>query len=193
MITHIKGKLIEKNPSFVIIDCNGVGYLLRISLQTYSKLSNDEFCMLFTHLSIKEDAHTLYGFFDKEERELFRQLISVSGVGPNTAQMILSSLTPHEIQQAILTENVKVLQGVKGIGGKTAQRIILDLKDKIAKLGISANSSTASYNTIREEALSALTMLGFSKNSIEKSIDKELQDGVNLEVEELVKRVLKKM
>lgn len=192
MITQIQGKLIEKNPSFVIIDCNGVGYLLRISLQTYSKLPNDEFCMLFTHLSIKEDAHTLYGFFDKDERELFRQLISVSGVGPNTAQMILSSLTPHEIQQAILTDNAKVLQGVKGIGGKTAQRIILDLKDKIAKLGITANSST-SYNTIREEALSALTMLGFSKSSIEKSIDQELQDGGNLEVEELVKRVLKKM
>jgi Holliday junction DNA helicase RuvA len=149
--------------------------------------------MLFTHLSIKEDAHTLFGFFDKEERELFRQLISVSGVGPNTAQMILSSLTPHEIQQAILTENVRVLQSVKGIGGKTAQRIILDLKDKIAKLGISANSSPSSYNTIREEALSALTMLGFSKNSIEKAVDKELQEDGGVEVEELVKRVLKKM
>ena len=193
MITHIKGKLVEKNPSFVIIDCNGIGYLLRISLQTFSKLSNDEYCMLFTHLSIKEDAHTLYGFFDKDERELFRLLISVSGVGPNTAQMILSSLTPHEIQQAILTENVSVLQGVKGIGGKTAQRIILDLKDKIAKLGISANSSLTSYNTIREEALSALTMLGFSKNSIEKYIDKELEEDGSVEVEELVKRVLKKM
>lgn len=193
MITHIQGKLVEKNPSFVIIDCNGIGYFLRISLQTFSKLSNDEHCMLFTHLSIKEDAHTLFGFYDKDERELFRLLISVSGVGPNTAQMILSSLTPHEIQQAILTENVSVLQGVKGIGGKTAQRIILDLKDKIAKLGISANSSSTSYNTIREEALSALTMLGFSKNSIEKYIDKELQEDGSVEVEELVKRVLKKM
>ena len=178
MITHVQGKLVEKNPSFVIIDCNGIGYILRIS---------------FTHLSIKEDAHTLYGFFDKDERELFRLLISVSGVGPNTAQMILSSLTPHEIQQAIITENVSVLQGIKGIGGKTAQRIILDLKDKIARLGISLNSSSTSYNTIREEALSALTMLGFSKNSIEKYIDKELQQDGNVDVEELVKRVLKKM
>ena len=193
MITHVQGKLVEKNPSFVIIDCNGIGYILRISLQTFSMLPNTENCMLFTHLSIKEDAHTLYGFFDKDERELFRLLISVSGVGPNTAQMILSSLTPHEIQQAIITENVSVLQGIKGIGGKTAQRIILDLKDKIAKLGISANSSSASYNTIREEALSALTMLGFSKNSIEKYIDKELQEDGMVEVEELVKRVLKKM
>ena len=124
---------------------------------------------------------------------MFRLLISVSGVGPNTAQMILSSLTPLEIQQATLTENVSVLQAVKGIGGKTAQRIILDLKDKIAKLGISTNSSQSSYNTIREEALSALTMLGFSKNSVEKYIDKELQEDGSIEVEELVKRVLKKM
>ena len=193
MITHIKGKLIEKNPSFVIIDCNGVGYLLRISLQTFSKLADDEQCMLFSHLAIKEDSHTLYGFFDKNERDLFRQLISVSGVGPNTAQMILSSLTPQEIQQSILTENVIVLKGVKGIGGKTAQRIILDLKDKIAKIGITTNSSTNSYNTIREEALSALTMLGFSKSSIEKFVDNVLQNDSNVEIEELVKRVLKKM
>tara|TARA_B100000886_G_C20374764_1_gene471255 strand:+ start:521 stop:1102 length:582 start_codon:yes stop_codon:yes gene_type:complete len=193
MITHIKGKLIEKNPSFVIIDCNGVGYLLRISLQTFSKLSNDEQCMLFSHLAIKEDSQTLYGFFDKNERELFRQLISVSGVGPNTAQMILSSLTPQEIQQSILTENVIVLKGVKGIGGKTAQRIILDLKDKIAKIGITKNSSSNSYNTIREEALSALTMLGFSKSSMEKFVDDVLQDDCNIEVEELVKQVLKKI
>ena len=193
MITHIKGKLIEKNPSFVIIDCNGVGYLLRISLQTFSKLSDDEQCMLFSHLAIKEDSQTLYGFFDKNERELFRQLISVSGVGPNTAQMILSSLTPQEIQQSILTENVIVLKGVKGIGGKTAQRIILDLKDKIAKIGITTNSSSNSYNTIREEALSALTMLGFSKSSMQKFVDDVLQDDCNIEVEELVKQVLKKI
>lgn len=193
MITHIKGKLIEKNPSFVIIDCNGVGYLLRISLQTFSKLADDEQCMLFSHLAIKEDSHTLYGFFDKNERDLFRQLISVSGVGPNTAQMILSSLTPQEIQQSILTENVIVLKGVKGIGGKTAQRIILDLKDKIAKIGITTNSSINSYNTIREEALSALAMLGFSKSSMEKFVDNVLQNDSNVEIEELVKRVLKKM
>ena len=192
MITFIKGKLIEKNPSFVVVECSGVGYLLRISLQTYSKLPNDENCILFTHLSIKEDSHTLFGFFDKEERELFRFLISVSGVGPNTAQTILSSLTPNEIQHAIINDNVTLLRGVKGIGGKTAQRIILDLKDKIAKLSLNINSSSSLYNTIREEALSALTMLGFSKNSIEKYIDKELQEDGSVEVEELVKRVLKK-
>ena len=192
MIKHIQGKLIEKNPSYVIIDCNGIGYLLRISLQTFSKLSNDEFCKLFTHLSIKEDAHTLYGFFDNDERDLFRQLISVSGVGPNTAQMILSSLSPHEIQHAIVSNNVASLQSVKGIGGKTAQRIILDLKDKVIKLDL-ANSSTISHNTVKDEALAALTMLGFNKNSIEKVIDKELLDTADLGVEEVVKRVLKKM
>ena len=192
MITHIHGKLVEKNPSYVVIDCQGVGYLLRISLQTYSKLSNEEHCRLFTYLSIKEDAHTLYGFADQDERQLFSQLISVSGVGPNTAQMILSSLTPHDIQQAISSNNVGLLQSVKGIGGKTAQRIILDLKDKIMKLNLSTNHEV-SYNTTKEEALSALTMLGFSKGSIEKIIDKELQENPSQLVEEVVKKVLKKI
>ena len=192
MITHVKGKLVEKNPAFVVIDCNGIGYLLRISLHTYSQIGDSELCMLYTHLSIKEDAHTLFGFSEREERELFRHLISVSGVGPNTAQMILSSLSPADAQQAIIAENVSLLKSVKGIGGKTAQRIILDLKDKLTKQGIVVDKSITLHNTTREEALSALTMLGFSKNTIEKVIDKELQEGA-LEVEELVKRVLKKM
>ena len=192
MITHVKGRLIEKNPAYVVIDCNGIGYLLRVSLHTYSQIGDSESCMLYSHLSIKEDAHTLYGFADREERELFRHLISVSGVGPNTAQMILSSLSPIDAQQAILSENVALLKSVKGIGGKTAQRIILDLKDKLAKQGVVVDQSFTQHNTTREEALSALTMLGFSKNAIEKVIDMELQEGA-LEVEELVKRVLKKM
>ena len=192
MITHVKGRLVEKNPAFVVIDCNGIGYLLRISLHTFSQIGDSESCMLYTHLSIKEDSHTLFGFAEREERELFRHLISVSGVGPNTAQMILSSLSPEDAQQAILAENVSILKSVKGIGGKTAQRIILDLKDKLSKQGIIVEQSFAKHNTTREEALSALTMLGFSKNAIEKVIDKELQEGA-LVVEELVKRVLKKM
>ena len=192
MITHVKGRLVEKNPAFVVIDCNGIGYLLRVSLHTYSQIGESELCMLYTHLSIKEDSHTLFGFAELEERELFRHLISVSGIGPNTAQMILSSLSPADAQQAILAENVSLLKSVKGIGGKTAQRIILDLKDKLAKQGIVVDQSFPQHNTTREEALSALTMLGFSKNAIEKVIDKELQEGA-LEVEELVKRVLKKM
>ena len=191
MITHVKGKLVEKNPAFVVIDCNGIGYLLRISLHTYSQIGDSELCMLYTHLSIKEDAHTLFGFSEREERELFRHLISVSGVGPNTAQMILSSLSPADAQQAIVAENVSLLKSVKGIGGKTAQRIILDLKDKLTKQELLL-ISPLHYTIQLEEALSALTMLGFSKNTIEKVIDKELQKGA-LEVEELVKRVLKKM
>tara|TARA_B100000609_G_C17197929_1_gene426394 strand:- start:240 stop:818 length:579 start_codon:yes stop_codon:yes gene_type:complete len=192
MITHVKGRLIEKNPAYVVIDLNGLGYLLRISLHTYSQIGDSETCMLYTYLSIKEDAHTLFGFAEREERELFRHLISVSGVGPNTAQMILSSLSPVDAQQAILAENVLLLKSVKGIGGKTAQRIILDLKDKLAKQGIVVDQSFTQHNTTREEALTALTMLGFSKNAIEKIIDKELQEDA-IEVEELVKRVLKKM
>ena len=193
MITHIKGKLVEKNPSFVVIDCNGVGYMIRISLHTFSQLHDSELCSLFTHLSVKEDSHTLYGFFDRSERELFRLLISVSGIGTNTAQTILSSLSPEEAQQAILSENVAALQSVKGIGAKTAQRVILDLKDKIAKQGISINESSVLHNTTREEALSALTMLGFSKNLVNKALDKELKSQSNLKVEELVKRVLKNL
>ena len=192
MITQIKGRLVEKNPAYIVLDCNGVGYLLRISLNTYSKISDSEICMLYTYLSIKEDSHTLFGFMEKTERELFTSLISVSGVGPNTAQMILSSLSPEQAHQAIMNSNVSALQSVKGIGGKTAQRIILDLKDKLAKKDIQINNSFSQHNTTREEALSALTMLGFSKNAIEKVIDKELQEGA-LVVEELVKRVLKKM
>lgn len=193
MITQIQGRLIEKNPAYVVIDCHGVGYLLRVSLHTYSLIGNDEAVKLFTHLSIKEDAHTLFGFMEKEERELFRLLISVSGVGPNTAQMILSSLSPSDTQQAILSENVALLKGVKGIGAKTAQRIILDLRDKLAKLGLSADTSVVQHNTIREEALSALTMLGFAKNSVEKALDQELKTTAHAEVESLVKSVLKKM
>lgn len=193
MITHIKGKLVEKNPSFVVVDCNGIGYMIRISLHTFSQISDSELCSLFTHLSIKEDSHTLYGFFEKAERELFRLLISVSGVGTNTAQTILSSLSPNDAQMAILSENVVALKSVKGIGAKTAQRIILDLKDKIAKQGVSADENPILHNTTREEALSALTMLGFSKNMVNKAIDRELKNQSNLEVEELVKRVLKNL
>ena len=193
MITQIKGKLVEKNPAYVVIDCNGVGYLLRVSLHTYSRLTDSEYCMLYTHLSVKEDSHTLYGFVEKDERELFRHLISVSGVGPNTAQMILSSLSPLQAQQAILSSDASSLQSVKGIGGKTAQRIILDLKDKLAKKEILSDESLYQHNTTRLEALSALTMLGFAKSSIEKVLDKELSSLESIEVEDLVKRVLKKM
>ena len=191
MITHVKGRLVEKNPAFVVIDCNGIGYLLRISLHTYSQIGESESCMLYTHLSIKEDAHTLFGFAEREERELFRHLISVSGVGPNTAQMILSSLSPADAQQAILAENVSLLKSVKGIGGKTAQRIILDLKDKLAKQGIVVDQSFAQHNTTREEALSALEVLGFSRKQSDKVVSSILQEFPQTTVELLIKKALK--
>ena len=154
MISHINGRLVEKTPTYVVIDCNGVGYKLNISLQTYSAI-NSESCKPLTHLSIKEDAHTLYGFYTPEERELFRNLISVSGVGPSTARMILSTYTSEEIIHYLISSDVSAIQNVKGIGGKTAQRIIIDLKDKVGKGKEISDFLFVQDNTIKEEALSA--------------------------------------
>ena len=193
MIEFLKGKLAEKNPSYVVIDCNGVGYYLNISLHTYSAIGSNEAVSLFTHLAIREDAHVLYGFAEKEERAFFRQLISVSGVGASTAQMVLSSLAPSEAMSAIINGDVTTLQSVKGIGGKTAQRIIIDLKDKIAKLDAVSDISLTPHNTNRHEALSALLALGFDKNKSTKMIDKLLKTNSELTVEELVKSALKKL
>src|ERR1035438_2701843 len=156
MYDFIKGKLIEKNPAYAVIEANGVGYLLNISLHTYSQLKDDENCLLFAHLAVREDAMLLFGFFDKEERELFRQLITVSGVGTNTARMILSSLSPDEVSQAIIREDSALLQHIKGIGLKTAQRIIIDLKDKLYKELIPHEKLGINHNTKKEEALSGL-------------------------------------
>lgn len=192
MYSYIEGRLIEKNPAYLVIDVNGVGFLLHISLNTYSKIGNEEKCKLFTHLAIREDAHILYGFADENEREIFRQLITVSGVGSNTARLILSSLSPDEITDAIATGNVSVLQSVKGIGNKTAQRIVVDLKDRLEKAGISVEKLDLKHNTKKEEALSGLTILGFNKSLAEKAIDKVLKkEGANLSVEELIKSALK--
>ena len=193
MITHIKGKLIEKNPSFVIIDCNGVGYSINISLQTFSKIS-DERCKLFTHLSVKEDSHTLYGFITENERKLFRHLISVSGVGPSTAQVILSTYKSDEIINYISASDVAAIKNVKGIGLKTAQRIIIDLKDKVTKSAISDEISLDLNNTIQNEALSALVALGFSKKIAQQKIDKALTNKQgNFDVETLVRESLSQM
>jgi len=193
MYDFIKGKLIEKNPASAVIDCNGVGYLINISLNTYSKLK-DENCLLYTHLAVREDAMSLYGFFDKDERQLFRMLISVSGVGASTAQLILSSLSPEKAVEAIVNNNISMLQSVKGIGNKTAQRIILDLKDKISKVNISKDILTSAHNTNREEALSGLVMLGFSKQSAEKTLDRIIsQKGDALSVEDLIKLALQNL
>ena len=194
MITHIHGKLIEKTPTHVVIDVNGVGYEIKISLQTYSSI-NEELCKLFTHLSIKEDSHTLFGFFEENERFLFRQLISVSGVGPSTAQVILSTYSSSEIIQHITMADVKAIESVKGIGAKTAQRIIIDLKDKISK-GIPTADLLFDKidNTIKDEALSALLALGFSKKGAEVKIDKVLKSNPEITtVEKLVKTALSQM
>ena len=194
MITHIQGRLVEKNPTYVVIDCSGVGYKLNISLQTYSSIDQEN-CKLFTHLSIKEDSHTLYGFADENERHLFRNLISVSGVGPSTAQIILSTYSPEEIINHITSADVAAVQSVKGIGAKTAQRIIIDLKDKLAK-GMPNSDLLFDKidNTIKEEALSALLALGFAKKGAESKIEKVLKSNSEIaSVEELVKTALTQM
>ncbi len=193
MITHIKGKLVEKTPTYVVIDCNGIGYKLHISLQTFSNIK-EENCLLFTHLSVKEDSHTLYGFLDENERSLFRNLISVSGVGPSTAQVVLSTFSADETRQYIISADVAALQSVKGIGGKTAQRIIIDLKDKLGK-GIASNDIPLYQdNDLRNQALSALVALGFSKKIAEQKVNKILRDNSeDISVEALVKTALSQM
>ena len=191
MIAHIQGRLTEKTPTYVVIDCNGVGYHLLISLTTFSQIGDGEQCKLLTHLAVRDDAHLLYGFKEESERALFRLLITVSGVGSSTALMILSSLSPNETRQAILSNDINTLKGVKGIGAKTAQRIVIDLKDKLSKDSLESDFSLGIDNTIKEEALSALVMLGFNKVQAEKSISKILKSTPELTVEEVIKQVLK--
>ena len=193
MINHIQGKLVEVNPAFVVIECNGVGYLLNISLTTYSNLRESDTCKLYSHIVIKEDSHTLYGFYNKLERQIFRFLISVSGVGASTARVILSSMLPEEIRDAIVSENIQLITSVKGVGAKTAQRIILDLKDKMLKAFDNIEITNKSGNRNREEALSALEVLGFPMKAVHKIIDKLIDESPNMEVEELVKKALKQM
>ena len=194
MITYIKGKLIEKTPTNAIIEANGIGYFLNISLNTFSKILDKEDLKLYTHFYVREDAQTLFGFIDKLERELFRLLISVSGVGPSIARTMLSSMTSEQIQQAIATEDIPTIKSVKGIGAKTAQRVIIDLKDKILKTyNISEDSLGTSYNTIKEEALSALEVLGYSKRQVDKLINKIMQATPNISLEALIKQALKNL
>ena len=190
MISHINGRLVEKTPTYVVIDCNGVGYK---SLNTFSKFEKLESPtnIFYTYLSIKEDSHTLYGFYTPEERELFRNLISVSGVGPSTARMILSTYTSEEIIHYLISADVSAIQNVKGIGGKTAQRIIIDLKDKVGKGKESSDFLFVQDNTIKEEALSALLALGFTKKLAEKKIEQVLKiHSGDITVEDLVKKSL---
>jgi len=184
---------VEKNPTYAVVDCNGVGYLLHISLNTYSSLPNDEYVLLYTHLSIREDAHTLYGFSTKMEREVFLLLTSVSGVGPSIARTMLSSMTSKEVQQAIASEDVKLIQSVKGIGAKTAQRVIVDLKDKVLKTFDLDEVSVVQNNTNKEEALSALEVLGFVRKQADKVIGGILKETPDASVEILIKQALKKL
>lgn len=192
MYSFISGKIADKNPAYIVIDNQGIGYLINITLNTFASIGEQTEVKLYVHLAIREDAHVLYGFYTEEERSLFLQLITVSGVGCNTARLILSSLTVHETIDAIASNNIKAIQSVKGIGAKTAQRIIVDLHDKVSKLNISDGEKTPfGYNTLKEEALSALMVLGFNRTSIEKILDKLLSQMEKPSVEQLIKEALR--
>lgn len=194
MIHHLRGKMIEKNPTHVVIDCNGVGYFVHISLHTFSLLNNaEEAIKLYTHLQIKEDSHTLFGFMEKSERELFRLLISVSGVGASTARTMLSSIEPKQIMNAIASGDAATVQSIKGIGAKTAQRVILDLKDKVLKVFGEGEVFVSQSNTNKEEALSALETLGFMRKPAEKVVDRIMTQSTDPSVETIIKLALKNL
>ncbi len=193
MYEYIRGNIADISPASIIIETGGIGYFINISLNSYSQLSGKKEAKLYLHQIVREDAHTLFGFADANERELFRNLISVNGVGANTANMMLSSLSPDELVAAVTTDNVAVLKGVKGIGAKTAQRIIIDLKDKLVKLPETGQILHAPDNTIRNESLSALVMLGFVKRDAEKTITKIIQEQPEATVESVIKQALKRL
>jgi len=193
MITHLKGRLIEKSPTYVVIECNGVGYKVNISLNTFSQIKDTELIKLETLLIVKEDSQTLFGFYDKTEREVFILLISVSGVGPSIARVMLSSMTPMQIQEAIANSNVVTIQSIKGIGAKTAQRIILDLKDKILKTFDISKESNVQNNTIKDEALSALEVLGYNRRQSEKTVQKIILEHADVSLENIIKLALKNL
>ena len=193
MITHLEGKLVEKNPTDVVVDCNGVGYHINISLHTFSQIPDKEHIKLHTYLQVKEDSHTLYGFSSRVEREIFKLLLSVSGVGASTARTMLSSLSPDQVKEAIASSDVSTIQSVKGIGAKTAQRVILDLKDKVLKVYGLEEVSLSQNNTNKSEALSALDVLGFNKKQSEKVVEKLVSQNPDITVEELIKDALKNL
>jgi len=193
MIAHLQGKLVEKTPTQVVIDCGGVGYHVNISLHTYSLLPTTDFIKLFTHLQIKEDAHTLFGFVEKSEREIFKLLLSVSGIGASIARTMLSSLDPKQITNAIASGDVVTIQSIKGIGSKTAQRVILDLKEKVLKLYDLDEVSMSQSNTNRDEALSALEVLGFVRKASERIVEKIIKETPESSVEYIIKQALKNL
>jgi holliday junction DNA helicase RuvA len=193
MINYVKGTITEIKPTFVVLETGGIGYFINISINTYTKLEGKSESKILVHEVIREDSHQLFGFADKEERDIFRLLISVSGIGANTARMMLSSLNPAEVEKAIIESNVNLLTSVKGIGLKTAQRVIVDLKDKVGKQAATGEIFTLEDNTKREEALSALVMLGFAKSAVSKVLEKIIREEKNLTVEDLIKRALKNL
>ena len=193
MITQLQGRLIEKNPTYVVIDCHGVGYEVNISLHSYGMIGSDENIRLYTHLQIREDAHTLYGFYQPMERSIFRLLISISGIGASIARTMLSSMTPTEIQQAIVHEDLAAIKAVKGIGLKTAQRVLIELKDKIQNVAGMDEIPILKSNTIKEETLSALEVLGYPRRQAEKVIDNIIQSAPDSSVEGLIKQALNKL
>ncbi|MDP5230617.1 MAG: Holliday junction branch migration protein RuvA [Cellulophaga sp.] len=193
MINHLKGKLVEKNPTHIVVECGGVGYFVNISLHTFSKILDVENISIFTHLQVKEDSHTLFGFYEKSERDIFRLLISVSGIGASIARTMLSSMEPMQIRDAIATSNVASIQSVKGIGAKTAQRVILDLKDKVLKIYDIDEVSATLNNTNKDEALSALEVLGFMRKQSERIVDKIVSQDASLSVEDIIKLSLKNL
>lgn len=193
MITQIIGRLVEKSPTQVVIDCHGIGYEVNISLNTYSQLGDDENIKLFTHLQIREDSHTLFGFFTPMERSVFRLLLSVSGIGASIARTMLSSLEPQQIQRAIISEDLNTIKSIKGIGLKTAQRVLIELKDKMLKLYEGEEIQSFANNTIKEEALSALEVLGYSRKQSERIVDRIIQTTPDCSVEGLIKEALNKL
>ena len=193
MITQIKGKVLESEPTRVVIDCNGIGYELHISLYTYSKIKDIKELTIYTHLQVTQDSHTLFGFFDLLERTIFRLLISVSGIGAATARIMFSSIDPDEIRNLIITENIKAIESIKGIGHKTAQRVIIELKDKILKLYSTEDILPVLNNSIKEETLLALEVLGYKRRSVEKITDKIIQENINYSTEQVIKEVLNKL
>ena len=193
MIAHLQGKLVEKSPTHIVVDCGGVGYHVNISLHTYSLLPATDFIKLFTYLQIKEDSHTLFGFVEKSEREIFKLLLSVSGIGASIARTMLSSLDPKQVANAIASGDVSTIQSIKGIGSKTAQRVILDLKEKVLKLYDLDEVSMSQSNTNRDEALSALEVLGFVRKASERVVEKIIKDAPDSSVESIIKQALKNL
>lgn len=194
MYEYIKGTVAEATPTYVVVECGGIGYYVNVTLNTYSRLAAGQDILLYLHLIVREDAHLLYGFFTREERALFRQLIAVSGIGANTAGVVLSSMTVDEVVNAIVTENVNAIKSVKGIGLKTAQRVIIELKDKVAGMGSSAVEFVpAGKSAVKEEALAALVMLGFVRGQASKVLDKLVASNSSQTVEELIKAALKQL